>query len=391
MDGAMAFALPVELSVHVNPPAIVAPAPREVSFGRVAGTVDPGVDRVVVLVDGHEEAAAELSGRRFELRIDLPPRDSVVRVVAEDALGNEAARTVTPVFGLPAAADTGAARPYEDPVLARRIERLIKKFPGTSGIYVENLDTGAGAAWNARARFPAASSVKIAIAIEVMRVLDRLPSPDSSVARLLDLMLIHSDNAASNELLSWLGGSETGGAARVNEMMTALGLEDSRMYGGYLISSGAGPPIPLEVESQPSFEGKYTTAWDLAQLHRGLHLAAEGGGPLVNELDGSFTPVDARFLLYTLAHSADHGKLDRYVGPDVVVPHKAGWVSDARHDSGLVYSRGGAFVVSVMTWYPPGAGTSSDVLAGRIAEAALRRFEAAKGTSDVLQTFSLHL
>jgi Beta-lactamase enzyme family len=387
----MAFALPVELSMRVDPPAIVAPAPREISFGRVAGSVDAGVDRVVVLVNGREEAEVDVRGGRFELRVELPPRDSVVRVVAADALGNEAARNIAPVFGLPPAADAGAARPYEDAVLAREIERLIKEFSGTSGVYVENLDTGAGAAWNARARFPAASSVKIAIAIEVMRVLDERPSPGSSIGRLLDLMLIHSDNAASNELLSWLGGSETDGAARVNETMAALGLEDSRMYGGYLISTGAGPPIPLEVESQPGFEGKYTTAWDLAQLHRGLHLAAEGGGPLVNELDGSFTSGDARFLLYKLAHSADHGKLDRYMGPDVIVPHKAGWVSDARHDSGLVYSPDGAFVVSVMTWNAYGAGTSSDVLAGRVALAALRRFRTAHGSSDVLGTFSLHL
>ena len=387
----MAFALPVELSVHVDPPAIVAPAPREISFGRVAGTVDPGVDRVVVLVNGREEASTEVSGGRFELRVELRPRNSVVRVVTEDALGNEAAKTIAPVFGLPAVAEAGAARPYEDRVLARQIERLIKEFPGTSGIYVENLATGAGAAWNARARFPAASSVKIAIAIEVMRLLEERPSRGSSIARLLDLMLIHSDNAATNALLAWLGGSETGGAAQVNETMAALGLEDSQMYGGYLVSTGAGPPIPLRIESQPAFEGKYTTAWDLAQLHRGLHLAAQGGGPLVNLLEGSFTPSDARFLLYTLAHSADHGKLDRYMGPDVVVPHKAGWVSDARHDSGLVYSPGGAFVVSVMTWNAFGAGTSSDVLAGRVAEAALRRFQAADDSSEVLQSFSVHL
>ncbi len=387
----MAFALPVELSVHVDRPAIVAPAPREISFGRVAGTVDAGVDRVVVLVNGREAAEAEVRGGRFELQIELPPRDSAVRVVAEDALGNEAARTISPVFGLPPAADAGGARPYEDAVLAQQVERLVKKFPGTSGIYVENLDTGAGAAWNARARFPAASSVKIAIAIEAMRVLNGRPPRGSSLGRLLDLMLIHSDNAASNELLSWLGGSETGGAAQVNETMAALGLTDSYLYGGYLVSTGAGPPIPLEVESQPGFEGKYTTAWDLAQLHRGLHLAAEGGGPLVNELGGSFTPADARFLLYTLAHSADRGKLDRFMGPEVVVPHKAGWVSDARHDSGIVYSPEGTFVVSVMTWNAYGAGASSDVLAGRVAEAALRRFRAPDSSSEGLETLSLHL
>src|ERR671920_92471 len=110
-----------------------------------------------------------------------------------------------------------------------------------------NLATGAGAAWNARARFPAASSVKIAIAIEVLRELQARPPPGSGIGNLLE----------------------------------------------------------LTVENQPSFEGKYTTAYDLAQLHRFVHLAALGGGPLL-DLDG-FTAADARFLLYVLAHSADHG------------------------------------------------------------------------------------
>jgi beta-lactamase family protein len=387
----MAFALPVEMPAHVDPPAIVAPASREVSFGRVAGTVGPGVHRVVVLVNGEETADQDVERGRFELRLALPPRDSVVRVVAEDALGNSAGRSVESVFGLPVARTPTAPRSYEDGTLARKIRRLTRSFPGTSGIYVENVTTGAGGAWNARARFPAASSVKIAIAIEVMRVLDARPPPGSSLAELLDLMLVHSDNVASNELLEWLGGSELGGAAEVNETMAALGLEDSYMYGGYLISSAGGPPIPLTVESQPAFEGKYTTAWDLAQLHRGLYLAARGGGPLIDDLSGSFTSRDARFLLYVLARSADEGKLDRFMGSDVVVPHKAGWVSEARHDSGVVYSPDATFVVSVMTWNAAGAGASSDVLAGRVAHVALRHFQAANDSFDPTAGFSLRL
>jgi hypothetical protein len=54
--------------------------------------------------------------------------------------------------------------------------------------------------------------------------------------------------------------------------------------------------------------------------------------------------------------------------------HKAGWLNAARHDAGLVVWRGGIFVASVMTYRSAGAGTSSDVLAGRVAQTALRRF-----------------
>jgi hypothetical protein len=72
-----------------------------------------------------------------------------------------------------------------------------------------------------------------------------------------------------------------------------------------------------------------------------------------------------------LAHSADRGKLDRYVSDEAVVPHKAGWIAEARHDAGIVYWEGGAFVVAVMTYTGADAGVTSDELAGRVSEAAL--------------------
>jgi beta-lactamase class A len=383
----MAFALAPEVPAKLDPPALVTPGPRETSFGRVAGRAAPGTYRIVVLVNGSEVGGKNVRGGRFELRVPLPRRDSLVSVVAEDALGNRARASVEPVFGFGRAASPASLEPYSDRALTRKLRSLTRDFSGISGIYVENLQTGAGAAWNAKARFPAASTVKLAIAIEVLRVLEDRPPAD--LDRLLELMLVDSDNEAANALLQWLGGSGEGGAAQVNGLIGALGLGDTHLYGGFLTASAAGPPIPLTVESQPSFEGKYTTAYDLAQLHRYVHLAASGRGPLLEEVEG-FTSSDARFLLWVLAHSADTGKLDRYLGDEAVVPHKAGWVSEARHDSGLVYSEDGAFVVSVMTYTEAGAGEPSDELAGQVALTALDHFRrsAGKGNAPAI-SFSL--
>jgi beta-lactamase class A len=372
----MAFALPLDVPARVAPPAIEAPAPREASFGAVEGRVGAGTHRVVVLVDGREKAGQRVLGTRFALRVALPPRDASVRVVALDALGNRAGAKVGPVVGLPPSAIPQATRPHEDAVLAREIRRLVDAFPGIAAVYVENLVTGAGAAANARARFPAASTVKLPIAVEVLRVLRGRPPPRSRLYTLLEQMLVHSDNEAANELLTWLGRSEAGGAAQVTRTMRALGLGDSRMYGGFLIASRE-RPIPLTVEREPPIFGKHTTAADLARLHRLVHVGAAGHGALVRALDGSFSAADARFLLYLLAHSADRRKLDRYLPDDALVPHKGGWLTEARHDSGLVYAAGGAFVASVMTWTSGVAGDASDELAGRVAKVALERFRAA--------------
>jgi beta-lactamase class A len=263
------------------------------------------------------------------------------------------------------------------------VRGLARGFPGTTAVFVQDLRTGAGASWNALARFPGASTLKLPIAVEVLRALDNRPAKGSRVDRLLRDMLVHSDNDAANALETWLGGSVTGGAAKVNKTLEALGLKRSHLYGGF-VAVARRRAIPLRVESQPQFGiEKYTTAWDLARLHRFLHLAAGGRGPLVNELPGAFTPADARFLLFVLAHSADHGKIDRFLRRrGVAVAHKAGWIEHARHDSGLVYWPGGGFVVVVMTWSGSGVGASADLLAGRVARAALERFRAGRRSAS---------
>jgi Beta-lactamase enzyme family len=358
-----------------RPPAIVAPAPRQVSFGQVHGTVGPGTKRVLVTVDGVVEGSRAPSRGRYRFVLDLPPRDVTIRVIAENATGRQTSKAVAPVYGLPRAGRPAAPRPSaEDGSLARLVKRLAGGYGGIAGVYVQDLRTRRGAAWNARAHFPAASTVKLAIAVEVLRTVASRPAPRSYLYEQLRSMLVYSDNVAANSLLTWLGGSTSGGATEVNSLLGSLGLGDTIMYGGYIIDTAATRPIPLRVEEQPAYGvGKHTTASDLAGLHRVLHAAAGGRGGLLR-LPGRFTPADARFLMWLLAHSADHGKIDRFLAGSVPVLHKAGWVSTARHDAGIVYWRGGSYVVAVMTWNGSGVGTSADVLAGRMAAAGLDRF-----------------
>jgi beta-lactamase class A len=267
------------------------------------------------------------------------------------------------------------------------VRRLVAGFPGSAAVYVEDLGTGAAAAWNARATFPAASTLKYAIAVTLLSRTDGPPPPGSSLDRLLRRMLDASDNESANRLLITLGGSTSGGGHAVDGVMRSIGLERTVMYGGYILGTElgaesdstrdvAGRGVPLSVVDQPYWGvGKSTTAADLAQLHRAVWLASGGLGPLSRTGSG-VSPAEARYLLYVLAHVRDHGKLGRFVDarPGVAVLHKAGWIDAARHDVGLVVWRGGILVAAVMTHRPAGAGTRSDVLAGRVAQAALRRF-----------------
>ena len=339
----------------------------------MTGSAPAGTRRVIVRVGESVLADRPLRGTRFSLRVDLPPRIVSVRVTAVDGAGRRSSSLVGPVLGLPRLAVPRVVAPQFDSSLSRSVLGLVRGFAGTSGLYVEDLVTGRGAAWNASARFPAASTLKLAIAVTVLRAHRGPPPARSRVGSLLYSMLVRSDNVAANALEVWLAGSTSAGSARVNETMRALGLDDSEMYGGYERTiQRATAPIPIRTESSPAFGvGKYTTAWDLARLARAVYRAADGKGPLPAL---GVTASEARHLLWLLALVDDIGtKLDRFVGPGVRVLHKAGWLPNARHDFGIVIWEGGAFVAAAMTWNRLGVGVSADVLAGRIAAESLKR------------------
>ena len=356
------------LAPSATPPVVITPRPYEVSFGRLVGKLGGGTESLVVSIDGRVVARRDVGGKRFHLSLNLPSRDARLTISAVDRRGRAASTTVAPVFGLPQAAEPRGPprRNSEDARLAGTIRSLGRGFSGICGVFVQDLRSGAGAAWNAGAELPAASTLKVAIAIEVLRTLRGKPRTGSSIDRLLRKAIIPSDDKAANELLVWLGGSTSGGSAKVNALFGALGMRDTDMYGGYIVEQG----IPIRTNAEPSFVGKRTTAWDLSTLMRSLHLAAVGRGKLSRL---GFRPSHARFLLYLLAHS-QVSRIDRLLPRSTTVLQKAGWTSKVRHDAGLVYWSGGSLVAVVLTWSGSGVGVSSDVLAGRVGRAAYLRF-----------------
>lgn len=320
------------------------------------------------------------AGRRFALRVTLPLGDVAVRVTTIARNGRRSSVLVRDVFALPPGSRPRVVRSHLDTTLERKLTSGVRAYSGTAGYYVQSLTGGSGAAWNAKARFPAASTVKLAIAATVLAEYPGIPSPGSRIDGLLRAMIVPSDDSAANSLLVWLAGSTSSGAYRVNDLMRSIGLTDTLMYGGYATRT-LSARIPRHVDETPAFGvGKYTTAWDMTSLWRALWLASGGIGPLRSSEPG-LTSADARYLLWLTAHVRDQPKLDSTVGADrkVLVLHKAGWISAARHDTGLVFWEGGVFVAGVMTWRSYGVSASSDRLAGRVAATALRRFRRIEG------------
>ena len=61
------------------------------------------------------------------------------------------------------AVDVPAAGPAP---IQKRLEKVVRAFPGTLGIAVKNLDTGESFAVNGDMRFPTASLIKVAVMVE---------------------------------------------------------------------------------------------------------------------------------------------------------------------------------------------------------------------------------
>ena len=187
---------------------LTAPLAYEANPGIVQGIAPPGTTALRVLADGRSVRLLRLtSGRRAFLvgPIGLPPRDLTLTVEALQGRRVLATAKVDHVFGLPAAAAKVAPPRTVDAQLQKRVLGLPARTGVTSAAWIRNLADGATAGYNAGARFPAASTLKLAILLGVLARdgADPLRSPSWSLERSL---VLDSSNRAANELLARAAG-----------------------------------------------------------------------------------------------------------------------------------------------------------------------------------------
>jgi hypothetical protein len=71
MGASFAAGLPLPTPPPPAPPALVVPGPREVSFGRLVGSVGPGTRRILVSIDERLRAEKAVRGHRFDFAVAL--------------------------------------------------------------------------------------------------------------------------------------------------------------------------------------------------------------------------------------------------------------------------------------------------------------------------------
>jgi beta-lactamase class A len=354
---------------HAAPPAPVVIVPP-VSFGRVAVRVGAGTLRVEVQADGRIVARRPVAPGPRRVSVPVPAGVGPMRVRAVGRHGARWSATVTVRVVPPSGRRAGRIPGWVDPALQRDVDRLAARLPALSGVYVQHLVSGCGAARNARSRFPAASTLKAAILVDAVR--------RGRAARLgptLDRMIVDSDDVAANAVLADLGGgSGEAGAASVTRTMQDLGMRDSLVRRPYLLDSLERRPLPLEARDRPAlFTNFISTPFDLSLLMTAIHRGAIAGRGGVARL-GIRGPVARSQLVRRLIDVRDRSKIVAGLPRAVAVAHKTGYTRQVKADAGIAYLPSGPVVISVMTWSAAGVGDAAgDGFIAAVARAARAR------------------
>jgi beta-lactamase class A len=343
---------------------VLTPRAYEVWDGKVRGVARPGARSVLVRVGDRRVRVRVGVDRRYAVRVAPVPRGPG-RVVVDGG-------AIDPVWGVPAGSLRALRAPANRRGLAAAVAALARATTPVAAVYVHAAD-GTAAAWNAGAPFEAASTLKLPLMLAAL-ARTRGPLADGPLWAPFARIAAWSDNAAANEVLIALGGSEAGGAAEMVGFLRSLGIRTSAMSGGYLAGAGGGPPPVRLVESPPG-SYKQTTAADMASLARWLAAAAVGRGPLPKR---GVTRGEARQLLYLLLGARTPGLVPAGAG-GLPVAHKIGWLEHVRHDVAIVFAPAGPVVVVVLT-----AGVidgTVEELGRAVTRAALRAVRAAPSTA----------
>jgi beta-lactamase class A len=258
------------------------------------------------------------------------------------------------------AASAGTARPLSSERARSAIAAVAAACSGHVGLAARHLGTGEELTWNPDATIQTASTVKVAIFAEVMRqarlgrvdtearavtrehdlaggsgVLSVLrPGLACTVADLCTLMIVLSDNTATNMLIDLLGGVDA-----VNQGVASLG------YPGIVLDHKVNmAPPPFVVASPPPREpaGRplaTATPATLCRLLAGLH-----AGTVVDEAASQQMVTTLRYQqdrsLFPQAYLETADPDERPGGVAPALAHKTGCVSGFRADVGILYLPG---------------------------------------------------
>jgi len=259
------------------------------------------------------------------------------------------------------------------------IERTTRSVNATWGIYVKSLETSEEIAIDADRQMETMSTIKIPLMVEALEqikagrftltdkytfvqadaqpgtgTIQRLdPGAVMTVKDLITMMIIVSDNTATEVLYRMVGGPEA-----VNRRMDALGLKNTRAMN---IPSRWFPSLRSATTTEQFYrEGKYPF---------GLTTPREMGRLLEMMERGTLVDKDASDLMLRIMRGQLYRtRIPRYVA-GYTIPHKTGdflpYVGD---DVGMLEAPGRTIVISVFTGNHFGSGEALENAIGLVAK-----------------------
>lgn len=270
-----------------------------------------------------------------------------------------------PALLLSLSAFSCAAQQKDSPAeLNARVQALIRNFPGTVGIDAVNLNTGASYTLHADDPVPTASTIKLPVMIELFYeasegrldwnqklkltngdkvsgsgVLYELSDGDELPIRdLMHLMIVVSDNTATNLILHRIGGNA------VNRRMQQLGLHETAVMHDIMepkvvpgTNTPAGPTGLTEEGAKPgnqAFGTGRSCPHDMVTILEMLY-----HGQLVNK-------AASDEMIAVLKRQQYHEGVGRDMN-GTVIASKSGALDHLRSDVAIVYSPGGPIAMAI--------------------------------------------
>jgi beta-lactamase class A len=230
--------------------------------------------------------------------------------------------------------------------LERGILKEKTKFKGEAGVVIRDLRTRRTIALDQDTRYPSASLVKVPIMAasfyaadegkisfsEKIRLekyqkvggsgtLKSIPAgQEFTIRELIELMIIESDNTATNMLIEKLG------TDFLNKTFIMLGLRHTNISRGM-----------MEFRKRKAGIENYTTAKDIASLFEKIYRG------------GIIDRHTSEECLDMLKRQKMRDRIPARLPSDVAVAHKTGLERGVCHDTGIVFSPKGDFLICVLT------------------------------------------
>ncbi|MCP4428599.1 MAG: serine hydrolase [Chloroflexi bacterium] len=243
-------------------------------------------------------------------------------------------------------------------LLVNKLQDFEQATGGAASVFILELATGEERTVNAATAMSGMDLLKLPLALEIYRTLDRPPTL-SQRQLISDTLVVRPDHISANALLNIVAGQADPylGAELVTQSMRQLGLVNTFMTTPYdddeprqTVETPANSVEEPLTRPTPHMQ---TTAEDMGTLLSMIYYCAQGqGGAISAVYDDAVTQAECQALLTTMQANQIGSLIEEGAPEGTAVSHRHGWISDTHGDAGILFTPGGDYVLVVLLYKP---------------------------------------